>query len=176
MDKFDKQAVTVAIGVLAAAFEKQLSGRMVAAYADGLADLPGEQVVLACRQIMRTAKYFPRISEIREEANRLSHDNAAEQWALLLSRGIDAVNATTRAVIKQMGGMNYLLRMCREEDLHRWESKRFRELYPDQQRREQVRHQLEIEGRAPRVLQGKGEQAVAKMVNSVAGRLSVGGS
>lgn len=63
---------------LAAGFpDVQVTEATVAAYAEDLADLPGEQVWQAARELRRTARFFPRISEIRERAEDL-HTRAIE--------------------------------------------------------------------------------------------------
>ena len=45
-----------------------LTDANVAAYEEGLSDIPGEDFVAATRAVVQSSKYFPSIAEIREFA------------------------------------------------------------------------------------------------------------
>lgn len=136
-----QEKTIIALRALAAAFDKELPELTLEAYLDGLSDLSGEAAVGACRQLMRTARFFPRIAEIRElvESRCSTGASAAEQWAIAFCGAPGEVNATAERVIQQMGGKHYLTRQITESELHTWKSKDFHTLYADARRREGAR-------------------------------------
>lgn len=62
----------VAIGTLAAAFQKDLSPETVAILAAGLGDVPQDLLAESVRQAIATSRFFPTVAEVRRTAARIA--------------------------------------------------------------------------------------------------------
>jgi len=110
---------------------------MVAAYAEGLADLSIEVVIEAFRRVMRTARFIPTIAELRDAATTVVHGErkaGGEAWGdvqrLIRSHGARrppdyaAVDPLVAAAIQAFGWRD----LCLSED-QTADRARFIELY-----------------------------------------------
>ena len=112
MSLTEKQ-VALGLGTLAVAFNFELSRETILAYHQGLRDMPPEAFQLAVQNALRAGRYFPRVSELREQGGAVSpEDRAVKAWGKV-SAAVSAVGGyrsvcfsdpVTNATIRALGG------------------------------------------------------------------------
>lgn len=85
MTEEDRVRFGRALLVLSETFNEPVSQVRATAYFETLADLPFEQVERASRTWLRTGKFFPRPSELREAIEGVAQDRALLAWHELTS-------------------------------------------------------------------------------------------
>jgi len=86
MNERKKDLINAMIGKLVKAFPTQMEDGTVDIYEEYLADVPDEDLRLAVNEVIATAKFFPRVAEIREKAveirlRREGVPHPADAWA-----------------------------------------------------------------------------------------------
>jgi hypothetical protein len=85
MTEADRERFGRAMLVLSEAFNEPVSQVRATAYFETLADLPIEHVERAARTWLRSGKFFPRPSELREAIEGVAQDRALLAWHELTS-------------------------------------------------------------------------------------------
>lgn len=133
------EVILKALANLAAAFDVEVSEARFRAYLMGLADLPDETVVEACRQSLLHRKFFPTVAELRELTGHGQQDvqaMALQAWAVVDKaadevgsyRAVDFEDPVINAAIRTMGGWPEILARA-ESDWHVWGRKEFLAAY-----------------------------------------------
>jgi len=114
-----------AVAVLFAAYGKSPTELQLAAYDLGLRDIPPAAAIAACEAAIRTSKFMPAVSELRELAGGGSPEDAAHlAWALVDKtadthggwRHVDFEDKAINAAIRCLGGWPQIL----EKPLSEW--------------------------------------------------------
>lgn len=126
-------------------FERELNDGLIALWNEQLADLDPSQLVVAFREVMRTATFFPKIADIRgrittaEElvlSDQIEHEwqrvlQEFQRWTPDLPNAFHhTFTAETFAAVKAAGGWAALVDMPSTE--LQWAKKRFAENFRNQ--------------------------------------------
>lgn len=124
------------IGVLAEAFQKQITPITIRAYQLALSDVPIEQVEKAALRAMRENKFFPAAAELRQIALGTTADRAIVAWERVLQaasdhsayRHVDFDDGLINATIRSLGGWpQFVDRLVGDQE--QWARKEFLEAY-----------------------------------------------
>lgn len=157
-----KQTFVASLKLMATAFDRELTPQLIEVYWAGLRDLPIGAVTKACQDLILSALHFPRISEIRGLITSRASDDANEKWAQCTEMLRNCTNAkhpdpVVNEVIRQMGGWIHLGRDVKQENLHTWKAREFRELYRDALELAARHERAGIEGSGEHNLLGGGQ-------------------
>lgn len=135
-----------AMVIITAAFPQDIPEATLELYVASLEDIPDEATMEACRRIVRSSRFLPRIAEIREQAIRIADPhllppNEAEAWSEV-QRAIESVGRHGQAVwshpaireaVKGMGGFRQVCDSTADTNRFRW-SKVYRDIHLAQTR------------------------------------------
>ena len=122
------------------AYGKEMDEKQISVWYNFFRNVPVEKFNLAILRIIERSKYFPAISDIREEIASVENPNlqldAAEEWEKVLDamryhgaygakKAVAEMNPVTAAVVKRIGGFSEL---CRTEELE-WKRKSFMSVF-----------------------------------------------
>jgi len=137
MRKADAQRFAQLMAVLASAFRQEADQAMLEGYSIGLGDVPIESIELAVHKAIRTCKFFPSVSELRQLAGEMPPDvRAIKAWDAFCGgvkhRGyyvsVDFDDPVINATVRNLGGWMPLLDRIEEEgDV--WVRKEFERIY-----------------------------------------------
>ena len=121
---------------LGEAYRQAVSEATVNAYDLALGDLPIEAVAKAALAAMRTCKFMPNVSELRELATGIRHaDRGVLAWDAVLSstlnpyHHVDFDDGITNAVIRSLGGWVIFIERLGSSDGVKWARKEFIDTY-----------------------------------------------
>ena len=80
------------VAVLAVTFDCDITAERLRIYAENLADIPRDQLVVAFRRALQELKFFPRIAELRELAIGSAAQNADAEALRAWENAIDFAN------------------------------------------------------------------------------------
>ena len=165
----EKQQFAAMMGELAAAFEVKLKPERIAIYWENLRDIPLGAIGEACRDLVLSGHRFPLIADIRQRCEYGVAVRAAEAWGEVVAQLHDCrkgfhSDPVVETVVRQMGGWVYLGTEVSTDDLHTWQSKKFRELYTEQSKRAEIDRRL-----GPVQLQPAVQKTIAEVASKIGG-------
>jgi hypothetical protein len=117
----NKQLIDILMGKLSMAFPVELTDELLSIYEEYLQDIESEELKYAINGIITNGKFFPKISEIREEVikNRFIKENipsAADAWSevqrQIHDKGYYQLPIWTHPIVEEVmetiGGWSYL--------------------------------------------------------------------
>lgn len=153
MDSSNRKKLVDALTALAEVFDKKSTEVMINTYAAALADVPIDQITVACQRAIRECRWFPKPVELRELAGEITPEaraliawQAFSKAALDPYASVDFDDPVVNATIRNLGGWAYVTSIEDHKDFEVFLRQRFERAYVTL-----YRHGISAEQAAPLV-------------------------
>jgi hypothetical protein len=136
VDNLNRRKLVDALTALAEVFDKKASELMINAYLAALADVPADQVIMACSRAVKECRWLPKPVELRELSGELAPQNRATiAWEAFARaardpyHSVDFDDPIVNATVRNLGGWIHLTSIDGMTEFEVFLRKRFETTY-----------------------------------------------